>query len=44
VAEAIRLLDDPEAYRRMSTAHNPYGDGKAAGRILAGILRAHRLS
>ena len=33
VAETLRLLDDPEAYRRMSTANNPYGDGKAAGRI-----------
>ena len=33
VAESLRLLDDPEAYRSMSTAINPYGDGKAAGRI-----------
>ena len=33
VAESLRLLDDPEAYRSMSTANNPYGDGKAAGRI-----------
>lgn len=33
VAETLRLLDDPEACRSMSTAHNPYGDGKAAGRI-----------
>jgi UDP-N-acetylglucosamine 2-epimerase (non-hydrolysing) len=33
VAETLRLLDDPEAYRSMSTANNPYGDGKAAGRI-----------
>lgn len=34
VAETLRLLDDPEAYRSMSAAHNPYGDGKAAGRIV----------
>lgn len=28
-----RLLDDEEEYLRMSYAHNPYGDGKASGRI-----------
>lgn len=33
VAETLRLLDDPDAYRSMSTGNNPYGDGKAAGRI-----------
>jgi UDP-N-acetylglucosamine 2-epimerase (non-hydrolysing) len=33
VAEASRLLDDPEAYRRMATAHNPYGDGTASRQI-----------
>lgn len=33
VAETLRLLDDPGAYRSMSTANNPYGDGMAAGRI-----------
>lgn len=27
------LLDDRTAYERMSRAHNPYGDGKAAQRI-----------
>lgn len=27
------LLDDDAAYAAMSRAHNPYGDGKAAGRI-----------
>ena len=31
------LLDDRDLYRQMSTAHNPYGDGKAARRI-AGII------
>lgn len=35
VAEAETLLDDPEMYRRMSRVHNPYGDGRASGRILA---------
>lgn len=35
LAETARLLDNPEAYLAMSRAHNPYGDGKAAGRIAA---------
>jgi UDP-N-acetylglucosamine 2-epimerase (non-hydrolysing) len=34
VAEATRLLSDAEHHRGMSRAINPYGDGKAAGRIL----------
>jgi UDP-N-acetylglucosamine 2-epimerase (non-hydrolysing) len=34
VAEAQALLDDPERYRAMSGAANPYGDGHAAERIL----------
>ena len=33
VAEANRLLDDNDAYERMARAHNPFGDGKSAGRI-----------
>jgi UDP-N-acetylglucosamine 2-epimerase (non-hydrolysing) len=28
------LLTDPEACRRMSIAHNPYGDGRACGRVI----------
>lgn len=39
VAEASKLLDDPAAYEAMSFAHNPYGDGKAASRIVSRILR-----
>jgi UDP-N-acetylglucosamine 2-epimerase (non-hydrolysing) len=35
VTEAQRLLDDELAYRKMSLAHNPYGDGEAAERIAA---------
>ena len=31
--EAMRLLDDPEAYRSMARAVNPYGDGSASRRI-----------
>ncbi len=38
VAEASRLLDDRAAYEQMSVAHNPYGDGRAAGRILEALL------
>jgi UDP-N-acetylglucosamine 2-epimerase (non-hydrolysing) len=33
VQSVNRLLDDHEYYTRMSYAHNPYGDGKAAIRI-----------
>jgi UDP-N-acetylglucosamine 2-epimerase (non-hydrolysing) len=39
VAEAERLLDDPAAHEAMARAHNPYGDGRAAGRI-ADLLAA----
>jgi UDP-N-acetylglucosamine 2-epimerase (non-hydrolysing) len=35
VSEAIRLIEDPEAYQRMARVHNPYGDGRASERILA---------
>jgi UDP-N-acetylglucosamine 2-epimerase (non-hydrolysing) len=34
VAEAERLLDDPEAYAAMARAHNPFGDGRSAARIV----------
>lgn len=37
VSEVTRLLDDKAAYEAMSFAHNPYGDGKAVGRILSRI-------
>jgi UDP-N-acetylglucosamine 2-epimerase (non-hydrolysing) len=33
VAEAVRLLDDPDAFAAMAQAINPYGDGRAAHRI-----------
>lgn len=32
-----RLLKDPSLFRRMSRAPNPYGDGRAADRVAAGI-------
>lgn len=34
VAEAERLLDDAAEYARVSAIRNPYGDGKAAARIV----------
>ena len=36
-AELERLLTDADYYRAMSRNHNPYGDGKAAVRILSTI-------
>lgn len=41
VSECARLLDDKDAYAAMSRAHNPYGDGKAAGRIVEELTRDH---
>ena len=38
VAEATRLLDDPRAYRAMARAVNPFGDGRAAERIVSALL------
>ena len=37
VTELTRLLDDRQAYERMSVAHNPYGDGKATALIISAI-------
>jgi UDP-N-acetylglucosamine 2-epimerase (non-hydrolysing) len=34
VSETERLLTDEAEYQRMSHAHNPYGDGHAAERIV----------
>jgi UDP-N-acetylglucosamine 2-epimerase (non-hydrolysing) len=36
-AEGERLLSDPDAYARMAQAPNPYGDGRAAERIVAAL-------
>jgi len=40
VDEAGLLLTDATAYRAMARAHNPYGDGRAAERIVQ-ALRYH---
>lgn len=38
VAAATRLLDDPATHAAMARARNPFGDGAAAGRIVARLL------
>ena len=42
VRETRRLLTDGELYGRMARASNPYGDGKAAERIVASLLHVLR--
>ena len=39
VAATEELLTDEKAYGRMAQAANPYGDGRAASRILRGLQR-----
>jgi UDP-N-acetylglucosamine 2-epimerase len=39
VANAQELLDNMDTYETMSRAHNPYGDGHAAARIAAEVLK-----
>ncbi|MEZ0396433.1 MAG: UDP-N-acetylglucosamine 2-epimerase (non-hydrolyzing) [Anaerolineales bacterium] len=38
VDAASRLLDDPAAHRQMARAVNPFGDGRAAERIVQALL------
>jgi UDP-N-acetylglucosamine 2-epimerase (non-hydrolysing) len=40
ISQASQLLDDPQAYDKMAQAINPYGDGKAAMRIVNALLAA----
>jgi UDP-N-acetylglucosamine 2-epimerase (non-hydrolysing) len=42
VEQASRLLDDPAAHAEMAQAANPFGDGKAAVRIVDAILARSR--
>jgi UDP-N-acetylglucosamine 2-epimerase (non-hydrolysing) len=37
-SEVKKLMDNKEIYRRMSEAHNPYGDGSACQRILNALM------
>jgi UDP-N-acetylglucosamine 2-epimerase (non-hydrolysing) len=39
VERASRLLADPAAHAAMARSRNPYGDGRAAGRIVAALRR-----
>jgi UDP-N-acetylglucosamine 2-epimerase (non-hydrolysing) len=39
VREVKRLLHNKAVYQKMSHAHNPYGDGKASGRIANAIQK-----
>ncbi|WP_369959541.1 non-hydrolyzing UDP-N-acetylglucosamine 2-epimerase [Pseudomonas benzenivorans] len=41
VSELNRLLIDQDAYRTMSYAHNPYGDGQACGRIIDALCKTY---
>ncbi len=43
VQEASRLLQDPGAWRQMSKAHNPYGNGQACREIIK-IVKQHRVN
>ena len=38
ISESSKLLDDPEAHRAMAQAVNPFGDGRAAERIVHALL------
>ena len=44
VAETVRLLDDPGAYAKMAAAPNPFGDGRAAERIVETLLQTGQKS
>ena len=44
ITETTALLNNPDAYRKMAAAVNPYGDGKAAERICQAILYHFKLS
>ncbi|WP_031211206.1 UDP-N-acetylglucosamine 2-epimerase (non-hydrolyzing) [Marinobacter sp. EN3] len=39
VANVEELMNDPDSYRRMAFAHNPYGDGQASTRIVEYFLK-----
>lgn len=38
ILETKNLLEDKDAYEAMAKKHNPYGDGKAANRIVSTLL------
>lgn len=44
VEETTRLLEDEKAYFAMSSAHNPYGDGKASLQIVSILNQTHTIT
>jgi UDP-N-acetylglucosamine 2-epimerase len=40
VRAVAAMMDDNEKYQMMARAHNPYGDGRAAERIVARLMAA----
>ena len=44
VSETFQLLDDSPFYEKMALAHNPYGDGKAAERIVEHIMSYYAIT
>ena len=38
VSFASKLFENVDLYKKMSSAHNPYGDGLAVPRIVAALL------
>ena len=43
IKEVSALIEDREYYDRMSKAVNPYGDGKACGRIVTSIISSNSI-
>lgn len=41
VEETMQLLDDASHYKKMAEAHNPYGEGTAAQKILKVVIDAY---
>jgi UDP-N-acetylglucosamine 2-epimerase (non-hydrolysing) len=44
IRETFSLLDNSALYQKMAQAHNPYGDGHAAKRIIQHIMDHHEAS
>jgi len=42
VSEVSTLIDDAAAYKKMSTAINPYGDGNASNRIVGHLIEKNK--
>jgi UDP-N-acetylglucosamine 2-epimerase (non-hydrolysing) len=40
VTEVVKLLSNAVSYESMSRAHNPFGDGKASGRIIEALNKS----